>query len=89
MGPRSCSYPAVHEWAHAYKARPETRHADLSVAALRIDCPCFPGQEFPSLDHKQSLPVFHRFGVFHQNRLDDASLVGLDLVEHLHGFDDA
>src|SRR5512146_1483879 len=42
-----------------------------------------------SLDNEQRLPEFHGVAVAGENRLDDAGLVGLDLVHHLHGLDDA
>src|SRR5690349_12607651 len=42
-----------------------------------------------SADDEQGLAEFHRLTVFGQDRLDHASLVRLDLVHELHGFDDA
>src|SRR5512145_446392 len=42
-----------------------------------------------SLDDEQRLAVFHRLPVLRQDRLDDAVLVGLDLVHELHRLDDA
>src|SRR5215472_4192324 len=41
------------------------------------------------LDHEQALPVLHRLAVLHQDRLHRAGHVGLDLVQELHGLDDA
>src|SRR5512145_3172672 len=40
-------------------------------------------------DDEQRLPVLHRLAVLHQDRLDHARGVGLDLVHQLHRLDDA
>src|SRR4051812_28373103 len=40
-------------------------------------------------DGKQSLPVLHRLAVQNEPALDDARVIGLDLVHELHRFDDA
>src|SRR3954452_11209152 len=40
-------------------------------------------------DGKQSLPVLHRLTVENEPALDDARVIGLDLVHELHRFDDA
>src|SRR3954469_12187370 len=41
------------------------------------------------LDQEKRLPVLHRLSVFHQDRLDRAGGIGLDLVQQLHRLDDA
>src|SRR6266566_1454801 len=38
---------------------------------------------------KQGLAELHRLAVFLEDGLDHAGLVGVDLVHHLHRFDDA
>src|SRR5574344_2696804 len=43
----------------------------------------------PLFDNEQRLIEFNGIAVFNQDALDHASLVRLDLVHHLHGFDDA
>src|SRR5690625_7445821 len=40
-------------------------------------------------DGKQRLVELHRLGIVDENGFDDPTLVGLDLVHHLHGLDDA
>src|SRR5208283_1302580 len=40
-------------------------------------------------DHEQRLPELDRLAVVHQDGLDPASLLGFDLVHHLHRLDDA
>src|SRR5690606_17967924 len=40
-------------------------------------------------DDEQRLVELDRLGVFDQDGLDDPILVRFDLVQHLHGFDDA
>src|ERR1051325_12065618 len=40
-------------------------------------------------DHEHGLVELHRLAVLHQDGLHRAADVGFDLVEHLHGFDDA
>src|SRR3954468_18522122 len=42
-----------------------------------------------SLDHEERLAVLHRLAVLAQDLRDRARLVGFDLVQDLHGFDDA
>src|SRR5688572_17866511 len=42
-----------------------------------------------SADDEQRLAVLDRLAVFHQDGLDGAGLIGLDLVQELHGLDDA
>src|SRR5690606_36105956 len=56
----------------------------------RLAMTTFSSMTYPrSDDGEQWLVVFHRFAVFHQDRLDGAGLVGLDLVHHFHRFDNA
>src|SRR5690606_35728342 len=40
-------------------------------------------------DDEERLTKLHRLAIIHQHRLDRAGLVRLDLVHHLHRFDDA
>src|SRR5688572_31336705 len=40
-------------------------------------------------DDEQRLPELHRIAIGRHDRGDLAGLVALDLVHHLHGFDDA
>src|ERR1043165_8941216 len=42
-----------------------------------------------SVDDEEGLIELHRLAVLHQDLGDHAVLVGLDLVQHLHRFDDA
>ncbi len=41
------------------------------------------------IDDEQDLPVLDRFAVLHAYRFDRSGNLGLDLVHHFHGFDDA
>src|SRR5690606_24923965 len=41
------------------------------------------------VDYEQHLPVFHGLAVLHADGPDDAGHLRLDLVHHLHRFDDA
>src|SRR6476661_11114323 len=40
-------------------------------------------------DQEERLPVLDRLSVLHQDRLDGAGDIGLDLVQQLHRLDDA
>src|SRR5512147_2555510 len=42
-----------------------------------------------SAEDEERLAVLHRLAILHEDGLDPAVLVGLDLVEQLHGLDDA
>src|SRR6476619_6167462 len=47
------------------------------------------GSQHSLLDQEKRLPVLHGLPVLHQDRLDGAREVGLDLVQQLHRLDDA
>src|SRR6185436_12578540 len=47
------------------------------------------GRRLAGIDQEQRLIVFHGLGVVHQHLHDLAAHVALDLVEELHGLDDA
>ena len=43
----------------------------------------------PLVDDEQGLSVLDRLAVLYANRFDDTANIGLDLIHHLHCFDDA
>src|SRR5258706_12740572 len=60
-------------------------------ASRRIPFRLFTIHAFPRrlAEDIERLAVLHRLPVLGQDRLDDAILVGFDLVQELHGLDDA
>src|SRR4249919_1165558 len=75
---------------------PSSRHARCTRSAIsprlaiRILSNSLSGFEAgTSGDDEQRLPELDRLPVLDQDRLDDAGLVGLDLVHELHRLDDA
>src|SRR6476661_8164546 len=89
------------EWI-ATVLMPISRHARWMRRAIsprlairifsNIKCPLSLGRgrgRGSSLDQEKRLPVLHRLAVLHEDRLDGAGRVGLDLVQQLHRLDDA
>src|SRR5690606_31054818 len=71
---------------------PSSRQARSTRRAIspRLAMTTFSSMANPrSDDGEQWLVVLHRLAVFHQDRLDGAELVALDLVHHFLGLDDA
>src|SRR4051812_20933541 len=71
---------------------PSSRHARCTLRAIspRLAIRIFLNIRGPaSLDDEQRLAVFDRLAVLAQDLGHRAGLVGLDLVQDLHGFDDA
>src|SRR5690606_11813339 len=56
---------------------------------LAISTFCIAASGSGSGDAEQGLIEFDRLAVVHQDCLDHATLVGFDVVHHLHGLDDA
>src|SRR5690606_18771833 len=68
---------------------PSSRHARWMRIAIspRLAIRIF--SNTGSAQDEQRLSVLHRLAVLHEDRLDDARRVGLDLVHELHRLDDA
>src|SRR5262245_50336551 len=66
-----------------------TRSATSPRFAIRIFSNIHELRAQKSAEDEQRLAVLHRLAVLDQDRLDHTVAVGFDLVEQLHGLDDA
>src|SRR5689334_2298756 len=68
---------------------PISRHARCSRRPISPRLAIRILSNMPLFDQEQRLAVLDRLPVLHQDRLDGTRHVGLDLVQQLHGLDDA